>query len=55
MSDDKSDFNELVDSATVAKTLANESYLGYLSMSVGALFMGMKTALEVMPQGELDA
>lgn len=47
--------SRFVDSATVAKTLANESYLGYLSMSVGALFTEMKAALEAMPLGELDA
>lgn len=38
--------SRFVDSATVAKTLAIESYLDYLSASVGGLFAAMKTALE---------
>jgi len=38
--------SRFIDSATVAKTLAIESYLDYLSTSVGGLFVAMKTALE---------
>ena len=38
-----------------AKTLANESYLDYLSTSVGGLFAAMKTALERDASTEFDA
>lgn len=42
----KSQMSRFVDSATVAKTLASESYSGYLATSVGGLFMRMKAALD---------
>ena len=35
---------QFIDSATVAKTLANEAYLDYLATSVGGLFAEMKAA-----------
>jgi len=41
-----SQMSRFIDSVTVAKTLAMESYLGYLAMSVGALFTRMRTVLE---------
>ena len=33
-----------IDSATVAKTLANDGYLDYLATAVGGLFAAMKAA-----------
>lgn len=47
--------SRFIDSITVAKTLANESYLDYLSTSVGGLFAAMKTALERDASTEFDA
>ena len=35
---------QFIDSATVAKTLANEAYLDYLATAVGGLFAAMKAA-----------
>ena len=40
----KSQMTRFIDSATVAKTLANEGYLDYLTTSVGGLFAEMKAA-----------
>ncbi|MFZ2739343.1 MAG: nucleotidyl transferase AbiEii/AbiGii toxin family protein [Burkholderiaceae bacterium] len=41
----KAQMTRFIDSATVAKTLANDAYLDYLATSVTGLFMQMKTAL----------
>ncbi|MBC7686115.1 MAG: nucleotidyl transferase AbiEii/AbiGii toxin family protein [Bdellovibrionales bacterium] len=41
----KAQMTRFVDSATVAKTLANDSYTDYLAVAVGGLFAQMKTAL----------
>lgn len=46
----KAQMTRFIDSATVAKTLANDGYLDYLAMAVGGLFMQMKKALVAMPQ-----
>ena len=40
----KGQMMRFIDSATVAKTLANEAYLDYLATSVGGLFAEMKAA-----------
>lgn len=44
-----------VDSATAARTLANDSYADYLAVSVTGLFMQMKTTLAALPQTGLPA
>ena len=44
-----------VASATVARTLANDSYADYLAVAVGGLFAQMKTALAALPQAGLPA
>ncbi len=46
----KAQMTRFIDSATVAKTLANDAYSDYLAMAVGGLFTQMKTALAAMPQ-----
>lgn len=51
----KAQMTRFVDSATVAKTLANDSYNDYLAMSVGGLFTQMRTALAHTPITELAA
>ena len=51
----KAQMTRFVDSATVAKTLDNDSYNDYLAMSVGGLFTQMRTALANTPIAELAA
>ncbi|MEB0141084.1 MULTISPECIES: nucleotidyl transferase AbiEii/AbiGii toxin family protein [unclassified Undibacterium] len=51
----KAQMSRFVDSATVAKTLDTESYIGYLAMEVGGLFTQMKAALGNTPIEQLAA
>lgn len=43
----KAQMTRFIDSVTVAKTLANDSYSDYLATAVTGLFLDMKTALAV--------
>ena len=51
----KAQMMRFIDSATVAKTLTNDSYADYLGVAVASLFAQMKSALTAMPQAELQA
>jgi hypothetical protein len=48
----KAQMTRFIDSATVAKTLANDAYLDYMAATVGGLFTQMKSALANTPNQE---
>ena len=46
----KAQMTRFIDSATVARTLANDAYADYLATAVGGLFTQMRTALAAKPR-----
>ena len=51
----KAQMSRFIDSTTLAKTVANDGYNDYLTMSVGSLFAQMRTALSNTPIEKLAA